>query len=582
MSSGYLCQIFKVKGGVLDDLISAEAEFDNLECVDNQHFIDSWRAGSNSVFQFDDSGSIYYPGSIPDSPNMVVYKVEREGGSPEEIINANICVQDFLIIGLGGVFYTGNTCEEGGHSGRTGFFRYIAPNNAQVIEIARDWWDFIFDTSATEAENGQSSDQAVFFGPDPRSASTASWETACLFKFDPSEADPQERVDGIITCGDDIWQWLWMERSVDVGTYGRGLRHGSPSGDDLAKLPQWKQELKRRCESDEEIFAGGGSQISAIRQNGAGEVSVIGNIRKKNAGTLSCNIELRGPHCTIDGNPVLYEDFETQSVDYKTDCAANAGTWVDRGYCITDNTHQNSTACIADGDTWEVYSEHYGQIEGAICSKAETGDRATWWNTNLTWTSSGDVANTFITQNLDCQPEGGSRGGNDWTNEYKALAKVDDTKQTLNLLPTETEQPIDVWILGDIIYYSSFDATQGQYLLNRMDENPQCVNGNVSEEDSCSTTWSNRRCVVPSVSTAAACTATSGYYWSHYASTTILSDFEAYNLAATVNSTTELWIDSLDFRDNFYKFGTVNVERKAISLEPGLAGTLKTIVILNE
>ena len=50
MSNGYQCQIFRVSGGVLNDLLTAEPDAANLECIDNQHFIDNWRTGSNEVF----------------------------------------------------------------------------------------------------------------------------------------------------------------------------------------------------------------------------------------------------------------------------------------------------------------------------------------------------------------------------------------------------------------------------------------------------------------------------------------------------------------------------------------------------
>src|SRR5690606_26566375 len=94
-----------------------------------------------------------------------------------EMINANICVQNYLVTGAGGLYYTGSTCEQGnmGGGGGGGYFRYVKPDNGGVIEIARDWWNFIYDT-AVDAENN---DSAVFFGPSPRSATTASWDSAC-------------------------------------------------------------------------------------------------------------------------------------------------------------------------------------------------------------------------------------------------------------------------------------------------------------------------------------------------------------------------------------------------------------------
>ena len=49
--SGYQCQIFKIKGGTLDNLLVTPPEKGNLECIDNMRHIDSWRANKNGVFQ---------------------------------------------------------------------------------------------------------------------------------------------------------------------------------------------------------------------------------------------------------------------------------------------------------------------------------------------------------------------------------------------------------------------------------------------------------------------------------------------------------------------------------------------------
>ncbi len=580
MANGYQCQIFKVTGGSLNDLLTQEPTTSNLSCIDNQHFIDNWRTGSNEVFQFDSSGNIYYPGSIPDSSQMVVYRVSRDGSESTEMINSQICVQDFLITPLGGVFYTGNTCQDGDWGG-TGFFRYVAPDDGGVIEIARDWWDFIFDTKVSEA-NGSSTDNAVFFGPDPRSASTASWETACLFTFDPSDDDPQTRVANIITCGDNIWSWLWMERDVDITNYGRGLRYGNPSGDDLTKLNSWKNEFRRRCESDDEVFAGGGSQISSIKQDSTGDVFVIGNIRKKIAGTLLCSLEIRGPHCKVDGVPDLYstQDLSSSYATAKSTCQSNAGTWVDEGWC-DDGTSTNAKTCIDNTQKWYPNSQWYDNIDGDVCTAVENGDRSTWWSSNVEWTALSDLKQEFIVQHYNCEQDTSSGGGGDWTNEYKALAKVNEDIKNLTLLSTENEQAIDVWLVNDQVYYSSFDSSLGQYLLNKLSSTAQCIDGTNESEDSCSYSWSNRRCVNTSLTTESACTAQSGHYWSPYSSEIILSNFETYNLAPAENAT-GLWADGLDFSDNSYKFGTIDLSTNQLSLKTGLTGTLKTIVILSE
>ena len=377
-----------------------------------------------------------------------------------------------------------------------------------------------------------------------------------------------------------------MERSVDETDYGRGLRYGNPEADDLVKLDSWKQEFRRRCQSDDEVFAGGGSQISSIEQDSTGDIFVIGDIRKKVAGNLTCGLEIRGPHCKIDGIPVLYSTNDLSGGNYalaETSCTSNAGTWVDDGYCTT-NTILDAKSCADDAGnpTWYPHSVWYGDVTGDICTATENGNRSTWWSSNDSWTDDTDLAATFIVQHYGCEQEGGGNSG-DWTNEYKALAKVDSAKQTLSLLSTENEQAIDVWIVNDQVFYSSFDASVGQYLLNQLKATPECVVGTINQESSCTSyTWQNRRCVDTSLTTEATCLAVAGNYWSPYTSETVLSNFEAYNLAPSAASTAELWTDGLDFSNNEYRFGTVNLETKELSLNTGLTGTLKTIVILSE
>jgi hypothetical protein len=344
--NGYQCQIFKVKGGTVDQLIASPAGADNLECIDNLHFIDQWRAGANGVFQFDGGGNVYYPGSIPGGGKMVLYKRTHDGSATTEVINSNICVKDYLITPAGGTFYTGSTCSDeagGGSGGSGGFFRYVAPGaNGQVIEIARNWWNFIYDTRV-DSNGAVSTDKAVFFGPDPRSTGTAGWDSACLFEFDPSKSTPSERVSDVITCGNDIWGWMELrrpaDRALDTNYYSANGMHPvfNPNA-------AWKKEYQRRCESKDQVFAGGGSQIQAIKQNNDGEIYVVGNIQKKVEGKLSCRIEVRGPHCVVDKVAKL-------SLTTTADCATANGTWVDKGNCSNGTS---GSSCLNHDRKWRT------------------------------------------------------------------------------------------------------------------------------------------------------------------------------------------------------------------------------------
>ena len=60
---------------------------------------------------------------------------------------------------------------------------------------------------------------------------------------------------------------------------------------------------------------------------------------------------------------------------------------------------------------------------------------------------------------------------------------------------------------------------------------------------------------------------------------TVLTDFETYNLAES-GTAGSLFLDGLNFGNNAYEFGTINLSEKSITKKAGLTGTLKTIMIL--
>ncbi|MBP9706175.1 MAG: hypothetical protein KBD78_00925 [Oligoflexales bacterium] len=534
MSKGYQCQIFKVEGGTLDKLLVTPPEADNLECIDNLRFIDSWQANRNSVFQFDDDSNVYYPASLPNGGGkMVVYKRTRDGETTTEVINSNICVNDFLITKNGGVFYTGSSSCEGGGGDAGGFFRYVAPDDGGVREIARDWWNFVFEPKA----GNNATDSAVFFGPDPRSSTTASWNSACLFNFDPSAGtSATESISDVITCGSDIWSWINVTRAEDIPTYGIGNDETN-----LTKKALWVAELQNRCESEGQIFAGGGSQINAIKQDTLGNVYVIGKVRKKKAGEISCGLQIRGQHCVFDNAPYLVGD-----TTYGTEvlCQEAGGLWKgSTGFCDGFPEFTTEADCEAAMHVWKFTSEgfHYNNVSTDLCTDLDNANR----EVNI-WDISGpDVtaieAGTKVVYNANwynCQPiDASSNGGDQWTDEYRALAIVDEETKTLSMLSGTNEQAVQIWLVDDVPYYSTYNTTDGKYYLKR-------------------------------------------YSVTSESSAVLHTNFEAYNIASG-GSSASVYYDGLDFSNNSYSFGTMSTSAPYDRTEKtGLTGTVKTIVIL--
>jgi hypothetical protein len=582
MANGFQCQIFKVKGGSINELTGASGASE-LECLDNEHFIDSWQAQRNSVFQFDDEGNVYFPGSMPNGGGkMVVYKRTADG-TVSEVINSNICVQDFLVTGNGGVFYTGSSDCQGGGGSSGGFFRYVAPEGGELREIARDWWNFVF-----EAAEGAEGDEAVFFGPDPRSATTASWNSACLFRFDPSKGTTAaETIDNEITCGDDINRWVEMRRDEDIKQFGKGF-------EEPTRIPKagWKEEFQRRCESAGQVFAGGGSQISAIKQDSTGNIFVIGQVKKKKAGVVTCNLQIKGPHCIDEsGNPHLTTE---DGYGTRAECLAAGGDFVlGDGRCVVkftdpgnssnfrwaDLARSSASSCLevplgstditdlqaqVGANGWDVgpmqwISDRpvfYNSVASPICTDENgVADVHNYLN-NVTssHTTGGTTAvnlNTQVTYGAAkfsndwwrCMPKSdtgeilsGGGGPDGWLTEYKGMAQVStDGSKTLELRSSINEQAINLWLVGDVPYYSSYDSAQGRYFLKRY----------LAESDT-------TEIVAP--------------------------DFETYNLT-NGDKPGLMYYDGLDFTNNQYSFGTIDKATKEFTKKPGLSGQVKMIVV---
>ena len=542
------CQLFKAKQ-TLSEMASGQAppREGNVECIDPISSI-PWGADSSKVFQFDSASNVYFQGVLEGANQPALYRVARNKVNgrfvQDEIINSNICVGAYQIMPGGGLFYVGQNCLGGQWGGADGsYFRYVSPAGG-LIEIARNWWDFQF-----EAYASPTGDKVVFYGPDPDASAVASWESACLFEFDP--AKPQgERSTKLVSCNNNMWDWLGMRRAIDIATYGDHEQWRNPPA-------AWRTEYTRRCLSDNDTFIGGnGNPIRSLYRAADSKEYLVGNISQKNKGELQCQVELRGPHCLINNKPSLKN---SAGIHTSTTCSTDGGTWVADGWCDDPegNFYEDKASCDADAvgtgagniignATWHYHGGAWydlikydpavdqgnGNIQGEICLEEgltfdENGANTEWDS----WTDTSDT--TMLKLNgIQCDEP-----AEKWTTEYKAIALVNRDTGQLGLLTPIEEQVSSMWTVRNTIYYSGFK--QGLYIFNQVVPDTTNIN--------------------------------------------LLSNFEVYHVTPSPRGATRVMFDGLNFGNNDYTFGdmdptAVNVEA-SISISTGLSGRVKTMLI---
>jgi hypothetical protein len=273
-----------------------------------------------------------------------------------------------------------------------------------------------------------------------------------------------------------------------------------------------------------------------MKQDSTGRIYVIGNMRMKKKGELSCRIDVRGPHCAVNGVPKLTAPFSSSPT-----CIQAGGVWVDHGSCTGAPQYTTSDSCLANNFNWtRVPDANYQTVSGDICVDSRATFPSRFWDGSqaplIVSQNQGNEAR-FVATNVRCNPDLSNYiGGDQWTQEYKALALVDTEAKSLQLKSTNTEQAIRLWMIGDVPYYSAFDTSQGQYYLKRGTD--QAV---------------------------------------------LARNIEVYNLSEAPerdeSGRAKLYFDGLDFSNNSYTFGTIGMDGD-ISKKTGLTGTLKTMVVL--
>lgn len=516
----YNCNLFRVAGGTIDKLRAAGAGEQSLECLDRDTYVQNWDITRDSVFQFDGAGNIYYPGWNESSRGQELKMVSADGWTKKTIINANIHFRDYFITPSGGAFYVGESSTPSSN-GSGGFFRYVTPQGS-LQQISDGFWDFKFEPIRTET-----GDKAVFYGPDPTVESNEPWKSACLFEYDPDLYDidldnpVSKAISPLLTCGDDLYGWIYMRRASDEAAFGKGPN--ALQGAVNTPTQAWVDEFVDRCESDDQVFAGGG-HIDRIHQNSKGEIFVIGSINKKKAGVVSCNAQVYGQYCLTKAG-TLDLAANTPSL-----CAAIAeSTWSEStGTCSLG--YNDRAACILNHGTWEYNwpTWLYNQT-GDVC--AQVGD-----DDGVRTVTDDTVLRKVLVDGRTCSAEG-SNNGDYWSlmTEYKGLARVDrETKTLVPLMSDTTEEAVRFWFIDDAAYYLS--KKSGVYRLKRL------VEGDTA--------------------------------------TTLLTNFEVYQLAKS-GRPGNLLFNGLDFATNAYLFGNLDVTSKVLEKNEKVTGKVDSLVIFD-
>lgn len=421
-NSPFRCQLFRASGNWRDVTASTLSE---LECVTNQYEIRTWDA--RRVMQFDAAGNLYFRASIPGQPQEIFYQYDPLTRELHEKVNGNICWRDVQVTPRGSLFYTGTSgdCSQGGG---TSFFRYVSSDN-RLTEIARDWWNFKY--LAEQDPEDPENERIIFYGPDPNATGGFSWDSACLYRYNPAIETPAERTQKLVECSSNPWNYVY-------GTNGPTV-----SDQDLAGFGQ-------RCTSEGQLFVGG-EGVTGLSQLEDGTLFVIGSFQKKIAGEVHCGFDVSVDHCDS-----LNPEHTTEQL-----CTEGGGNWRHaQPYCAghPEPENQNPSACGTAGGQWEngFGFTHY-EAAGATCLTPMAG---------------------FNRVQTDCRLPGQPQGAPpNFAQQVTGLAYLVPPSDgvglsELHLLSEPTEEVERYWALdgaaGPELYYSVYSG--GQYNLRMAHE----------------------------------------------------------------------------------------------------------------
>jgi hypothetical protein len=428
MTSPYRCQLFRADGSWRSETATAAPDLAELECVTNQYEVPTW--DTRRVMQFDASGKLYFRAVTMANPQGVFLQFDPVTKSLSEKVNANICWRDVQVTPRGSLFYTGTTGTNGDCMG-TSFFRYVSADN-RLTEIARDWWNFKY--LAEQDPEDPNNERIIFYGPDPNSTSGFSWDSACLYRYNPAIATPAERTQKLVDCHRDGWTYVNGQTGPAMPMVPSQM-----SDEELAAF-------QARCESEGQLFIGG-EGVTALSQLADGTLFVVGKFQRKLAGELGCNLDVSADHCAVLGNGAPGDALDAASTTRET-CEAAGHVWVPLSPGCTNGVDETPEACNNNGATWNSgpMSRFY-QMTGPSC--ATTGEG-------------------IIRTNIDCRAPNQQHSFSQEVNGLGYLVEATEAAPAhIELLSDPSERVERYWPVPGVdraeLFYSVYDG--GQYNL---------------------------------------------------------------------------------------------------------------------
>ncbi|HVZ31678.1 MAG TPA: hypothetical protein VG963_04585, partial [Polyangiaceae bacterium] len=408
----------------------ADKNLAKLECVTSQYQVPTWDTAR--TMQFDASGKLYFRATTMNNPQGVFMQYDPTTKQLTEKVNANICWQDVQVTPRGSLFYTGMSMTNGqcGGSGTTGaFFRYVSADN-KLTEIARNWWDFKY--LAKQDPNDPNNEKIIFYGPDPNASGDASWNTACLYQYDPSVTTAADRTTKLVDCAMD-------GNSYVSGSTQMGMQP-TPTAD---QVPGYVE----RCESSGQLFINGNS-VTALSQLQDGTLFVVGNFQRKLAAEAQCMVNVTVDHCALTGNNIN-DGLDAEHTN-RADCEGAGHVWITVVSSCSNGVDQDQNTCQTDGGTWYWGMGTRGyNMTGAACEVSGDG---------------------IALQNIQCVAPNNGPLSDQITGLAYVVPGTDGGLGEIRLLSDPTEQVERYWPIpganGPELYYSVYSS--GQYSLRRV------------------------------------------------------------------------------------------------------------------